>query len=127
MLVTKNKVLIHFNTNDITVYSLKDNTLKVVGEERVRKIFYVIKSSSAWIGLTNCGSWNIEFLHLSDKDQIQRREDRREIEKMIEEAIEQREGVKRYMNEPKLSASAIQNCKNKIEMYDNQAKVLKEK
>ncbi|MBN9232093.1 MAG: hypothetical protein J0I93_14785 [Legionella sp.] len=35
MLVTKNKVLIHFNTNDITVYSLKDNTLKVVGEERV--------------------------------------------------------------------------------------------
>jgi len=35
MLITKNKVLIHFNTNNITVYNLKDNTLKVVGEERV--------------------------------------------------------------------------------------------
>lgn len=35
ILVTRNKVLIHFNTNDITVYSLKDNELKAVVEDRV--------------------------------------------------------------------------------------------
>jgi len=35
MLVAKDKVLVHFNTNEISVYSLEDNTLKMLSKERV--------------------------------------------------------------------------------------------
>ena len=35
MLVTEDKVLIHFNTNDISVYVLKENTLKLLNTELV--------------------------------------------------------------------------------------------
>ena len=35
MLVTEDKVLVHFNTNNISVYILKDNTLKVLSKEHV--------------------------------------------------------------------------------------------
>ncbi len=35
MLITKDKVLVHFNNNDISVYILKDNTLKLLNTEHV--------------------------------------------------------------------------------------------
>lgn len=35
MLVTEDKVMVHFNTNDVSVYILKDNTLKMLSKEYV--------------------------------------------------------------------------------------------